>query len=102
MKRIEALIPHDAIQILEQSLSCLGVQGLTLTSVYQADATQLIQHVEVPLCKVDVLVTDAELSLVCQVFEDISGSRVPVQILVMDVETTLRIRTGESESAALH
>ena len=34
MKRIEALIPHDLIQDVEQSLSSLGVRGLTLTSVY--------------------------------------------------------------------
>ncbi len=105
MKRIEALIPHDLIQDVEQSLSSLGVRGLTLTSVYSQSllpvSSRFAGGFGNPCCKLDVLVSDGDLPKVHAAIRRIAGLQPRVQIFVIDLETTIRIRTGECEEAAL-
>ncbi len=108
MKRIEALIPHDLIQDVEQSLTSLGVRGLTLTSVYSQSLSPgpLVSSRRTagfgnPCCKLDVLVCDADLPKVYAALRQTAVAPSRVQIFVMNLESTIRIRTGECEEAAL-
>jgi nitrogen regulatory protein PII len=108
MKRIEAIIPHQLIQDVEKALIRIGIEGLTLTSVY----TQRMHSSEVanspkssllgtPSCKLDVLVSDEELPKVHAALVQSVGAHLQIQICVLDLETTIRIRTGECEEAAI-
>ncbi|MCA9071262.1 MAG: hypothetical protein KDA84_20180 [Planctomycetaceae bacterium] len=107
MKRIEVLIPHERIQNAERALSQSGIEGLTLTSVYMqcnsvssfsAGKNRLMGK---PCCKVDLLVSDDDLPAVQKALVQIGHPDLRLQIFVMDLETTIRIRTGECEEAAL-
>ena len=108
MKRIEAVIAHDSIQDAEKALIRSGIEGLTLTSVYShgfrgSELTRSRRDLISgrPSCKLEVLVSNRELSRVLAAlvpFVD-QGTRMP--ICVMDLEVTIRIRTGECEEAAL-
>jgi nitrogen regulatory protein PII len=108
MKRIEAVIAHDFIQDVERALLRSGIEGLTLTSVYShtTAGSRLNQSRRdllfgTPCCKLDVLVSERELSTVLAALMPFVGPCPGVPICVMDLEVTLRIRTGECEEAAL-
>ena len=108
MKRIEALIPHDRIQDVGRALTQSGVKGLTLTTVYtpsdqrQDDSARRKNRLlGKPCCKLDVLVSNEEFARIQSVLLESAGSDARLQIFVVDLETTIRIRTGESQEAAL-
>jgi nitrogen regulatory protein PII len=108
MKRIEAVIAHDLIQDVERALLRSGIEGLTLTSVYshRTPASGLSQCRRdllfgTPCCKLDVLVSERELSTVLAALMPFVDPSPWMPICVMDLEVTLRIRTGECEEAAL-
>lgn len=107
MKRIEVLIPHERIQNAERALSGSGIEGLTLTSVYipcgsyPGFATGKNRLLGKPCCKLDLLVADDDLPAVQRALIQIAEPDQPLQIFVMDLEATIRIRTGECEEAAL-
>lgn len=106
MKHIEVLIPHEHIQKVERALTQSGIKGLTLTSVYShchplgfvRGANQLPGK---PCCKLDLLVSDDELTAVRKALIQFAYPDLRLQISVVDLETTIRIRTGECEEAAL-
>jgi nitrogen regulatory protein PII len=106
MKRIEAVIPHDLIQNVEKALIRCGIEGLTVTSVYTqrslssgpASSSKDLLY-GTPGCKLDVLVSDDELLNVQKVLSKFLQAQ--SQMCIMDLETTIRIRTGECEDAAL-
>jgi nitrogen regulatory protein PII len=106
MKRIEAIIPHDLIQNVEKALIRCGIEGLTVTSVYtqrMASSGPASSAKDVlygtPGCKLDILVSDEELASVQKVLAKFL--RATSQICIMDLEATIRIRTGECEDAAI-
>lgn len=108
MKRIEAVIAHDLIQDVEKALVRSGIEGLTLTSVYSnqmqgsdMSASRRDLMFGVPCCKLDVLVADGDLSKVLSALIGFIDPRMQMPICVMDLEVTIRIRTGESQEAAL-
>lgn len=107
MKRIEAIIAHDLIQDVEKALIRSGINGLTLTSVYSQrnGATELAKSRRellfgTPSCKLDVLVPDENLSAVVGALRPFVDACARMPICVMDLEITIRIRTGECEEAA--
>lgn len=105
MKRIEALCPHDRIQEVGRALRQFGVKGLTLTTVYRLSdhprAVSPSPAMENPCCKVDVLVSNEQADEIRSLLSDCIAGRFRDCVFVVQLETTIRIRTGESEEAAL-
>ena len=112
MKKIEAIIKPFKLEEVRESLSEIGVNGMTVTDVKgfgrQKGHTELYRGAEyvvdfLPKIKIEVVVSD---SLVEQTLDAIlKGARTGKigdgQIFVMDVEQVVRIRTGESGESAV-
>lgn len=112
MKKIEALIRHFAIDAVKQSLTKLGVKGMTIIEARgfgrQKGHTEMYRGSEykvdfVPKLKVEVVVSDAE----CQaVIDEIlraarTGQVGDGKIFVTNLENVVRIRTGETGEQAI-
>lgn len=112
MKLITAIIKPFKLDDVRESLSDIGVQGITVTEVKgfgrQKGHTELYRGAEyvvdfLPKVKIDVAVND---DLVDKVIEAVtSGARTGKigdgKIFVYNLEQAIRIRTGESGSEAL-
>ncbi|MBK6846647.1 MAG: P-II family nitrogen regulator [Proteobacteria bacterium] len=112
MKKIEAVIRPFKLDEVKESLSDLGVQGMTVTEVKGFGRTGGKMEVYrgsayvvdfVPKVKVEVVVVD---TLVAQVVEALiaaarTGRIGDGKIFVVPVEEVVRIRTGETGEQAL-
>ena len=112
MKMIEAIIKPFKLDEVKDALVEMGVQGMTVTEVKgfgrQKGAKETYRGAEyttdfVPKVKVEVYVAD---NLVARVIETISraaktGSVGDGKIFVSDLNTVVRIRTGETGESAL-
>ncbi len=112
MKLIMAIIKPFKLDEVRESLTPLGVQGLTVTEVKgfgrQKGQTEIYRGAEyqvnfLPKVKIEVVVGD---ELVEQVIEAITkaaqtGRIGDGKIFVMDIERAVRIRTGEVDTQAL-
>ena len=112
MKMITAIIKPFKLDDVRQVLSELGVQGLTVSEVKgfgrQKGHTELYRGAEyvvdfLPKIKIEIGVDE---KLVDQVVEAISssantGNIGDGKIFITNLEQVVRIRTGESGSAAL-
>ena len=112
MKLITAIIKPFKLDDVRAALSDLGISGMTVTEVKgfgrQRGHTELYRGAEyvvdfVPKTRIEVAVRD---DLVDQVIEAVSaaaktGKIGDGKIFVTDIERSLRIRTGETDDAAL-
>ncbi len=112
MKKIEAIIKPFKLDEVRESLSEIGVTGLTVTEVKgfgrQKGHTELYRGAEyvvdfLPKVKVEVIIQE---SLVERAIEAIvkaarTGKIGDGKIFVTDVDQVVRIRTGESGEAAV-
>ena len=112
MKRIEAVIKPFKLDEVREALSEIGVTGLTVTEVKgfgrQKGHTELYRGAEyvvdfLPKVKLDIIVADA---MVDQVLDAIvkaarTGKIGDGKIFVSSVEQVVRIRTGETNEAAI-
>ncbi len=112
MKKIEAIIKPFKLDEVREALSGIGVAGLTVTEVKgfgrQKGHTELYRGAEyvvdfLPKVKVEVVVGD---SMVDQVVEAVvrsarTGKIGDGKIFVTAVEQVVRIRTGETDEAAV-
>ncbi len=112
MKLITAIIKPFKLEEVRSSLTDIGLQGMTVTEVKgygrQKGHTEVYRGAEyavsfLPKIKIEVVVADA---LVDKAVEAIvkaakTGQIGDGKIFVSSVEHTLRIRTGESNDAAL-
>ena len=112
MKKIEAIIKPFKLDDVRESLSEIGVQGLTVTEVKgfgrQKGHTELYRGAEyvvdfLPKIKMEIGI---KADLVDQVIEAISkaagtGKIGDGKIFVTSVEQVVRIRTGETGEEAL-
>jgi nitrogen regulatory protein P-II 2 len=112
MKLVMALIKPFKLDEVREALTPLGVQGLTATEVKgfgrQKGQTEIYRGAEyqvsfLPKIKIEVVVPAA---LVEGVVEAIATAARTDKIgdgkvFVLDVESALRIRTGETDAAAL-
>jgi nitrogen regulatory protein P-II 1 len=112
MKKIEAVIKPFKLDEVREALSEIGVTGLTVTEVKgfgrQKGHTELYRGAEyvvdfLPKVKVEVVVPD---KLVEQALEAIiksarTGKIGDGKIFVTSVEQVIRIRTGETDEAAI-
>ena len=112
MKKIEAIIKPHKLDDVKEALNALGVAGMTVTDVRgygrQKGHTEIYRGAEytvdfVPKVKIEVVVDD---SLAEQVESAIlSAARTEKigdgKIFTIDVESAVRIRTGERGPEAL-
>ena len=112
MKLISAIIKPFKLDDVRESLSDIGVQGITVTEVKgfgrQKGHTELYRGAEyvvdfLPKVKIDVAVADA---VVDQTIEAITGAANTGKIgdgkiFVVPLEQTVRIRTGETGEDAI-
>ena len=112
MKKIEAIIKPFKIDEVRESLSGIGVAGLTVTEVKgfgrQKGHTELYRGAEyvvdfLPKVKIEIVVSD---SLVDMAIESIikaahTGKIGDGKIFVLPVEQVIRIRTSETGDSAL-
>ena len=112
MKLIMAIIKPFKLDEVRESLTALGVQGLTVTEVKgfgrQKGQTEIYRGAEysvsfLPKVKIEVVLEDGQVD---QVVEAISkaantGRIGDGKIFVLDVSTAMRIRTGETGAEAL-
>ena len=112
MKMISAVIKPFKLDEVREALSAIGVQGVTVTEVKgfgrQKGHTELYRGAEyvvdfLPKVKVEVAVDDAIVERVIEAIENSArtGKIGDGKIFVMSLEQVLRIRTGETGSAAL-
>jgi nitrogen regulatory protein P-II 1 len=112
MKKIEAIIRPFRIDDVREALAEIGVKGMTLTEVKgygrQKGHTELYRGSEyqidfLPKIKLEVVVPDG---LSEQVVDTIlrtakTGQVGDGKIFIINVEDSVRVRTGESGEAAL-
>jgi nitrogen regulatory protein P-II 2 len=112
MKLITAIIKPFKLDEVRDALTPLGVQGLTVSEVKgfgrQKGQTEIYRGAEyhvsfLPKIKIEVAVAD---ELAEQVVEAIvkaahTGKIGDGKIFVLDIERAVRIRTGETDGAAL-
>ncbi len=112
MKFVSAIIKPFKLNEVRESLTALGVKGVTVTEVKgfgrQKGHTEMYRGAEyviefLPKLKVEVAIDDNQLD---QVVEGIKKAACTVKIgdgkiFVFDLEHVMRIRTGETGSEAL-
>ena len=112
MKKVEAIVKPFKLDEVREALSELGVTGLTVTEVKgfgrQKGHTELYRGAEyvvdfLPKVKVEVIVPDAlvERAIEAVVKAAWTGKIGDGKIFVIDIERAVRIRTGETDAAAL-
>lgn len=106
MKKIEAIIKPFKIDDVKQSLSDIGITGLTVLEVKgfgrQKGHTEIYRGAEyvvdfLPKIKVEVVVSDGQCDTAIETIQNAArtGKIGDGKIFVYDVEQTIRIRTGE-------
>ena len=112
MKLITAVIKPFKLDEVREALSTLGVQGITVTEVKgfgrQKGHTEMYRGAEyvvdfLPKVKLDIAVDDALAERVIEAIEGAArtGKIGDGKIFVADLEQVIRIRTGETGSAAI-
>lgn len=112
MKKVEAIIRPFKLDEVKESLSDIGVQGMTVTEVKGFGRTGGKKEVYrgsayvvdfVPKVKLEVVVADELVRQVVDVIVKAAGTgRIgDGKIFVIPVEEAIRIRTGDEGDAAL-
>jgi nitrogen regulatory protein P-II 1 len=106
MKKIEAIIKPFKLDEVKEALHGIGIQGMTVTEVKgfgrQKGHTELYRGAEyvvdfLPKIKVEIALSDELLEKAVDVIVQAAntGRIGDGKIFVLDVEETIRIRTGE-------
>jgi nitrogen regulatory protein P-II 1 len=112
MKKIEAVIKPFKLDEVRESLSAIGVNGLTVTEVKgfgrQKGHTELYRGAEyvvdfLPKIKIELVVADdmVEPAMDAIIKAAHTGKIGDGKIFVTNVEQVLRIRTGETGESAV-
>jgi nitrogen regulatory protein P-II 2 len=112
VKNVIAIIKPFKLDEVRVALASLGVQGLTVTEVRgfgrQKGHTELYRGAEytvdfLPKLRIETTVSDSLLERAVDVIEQAAktGKIGDGKIFVMNVESTTRIRTGETGDVAL-
>ncbi len=112
MKKIEAIIKPFKLDEVREALSEVGITGLTVTEVKgfgrQKGHTELYRGAEyvvdfLPKIKIEIVVNDehAESAIDAIIKAARTGKIGDGKIFVMPVEHVVRIRTGETNEAAV-
>lgn len=112
MKFVSAIIKPFKLDEVREALSAIGVQGITVTEVKgfgrQKGHTELYRGAEyvvdfLPKMRIDVALKAELLEQVIEAIEKAAntGKIGDGKIFVFDLERVIRIRTGETDAAAL-
>jgi nitrogen regulatory protein P-II 1 len=112
MKKIEAIFKPFKLDEVREALSEIGVSGLTVTEVKgfgrQKGHTELYRGAEyvvdfLPKVKIDVVLPDSLLDNAIDAIVKAArtGKIGDGKIFVSDVDQVIRIRTGETNEAAI-
>jgi nitrogen regulatory protein PII len=112
MKLLKCIIQPYKLEEVKEALSAIHVQGMTISEVQgfgrQKGNTELYRDAEcsvnfVPKVEIEVVVPDSMVRAVLNtlVTSARSGKVGDGKIFIMDVDQAVRIRTGESDDAAL-
>jgi nitrogen regulatory protein P-II 2 len=112
MKMVTAVVKPFKLDEVREALSAIGVQGITVTEVKgfgrQKGHTELYRGAEyvvdfLPKVKIEAAIDDALLDRVIEAIEAAArtGKIGDGKIFVSALEQVVRIRTGETGSAAL-
>ena len=112
MKKIEAVIKPFKLDDVRESLSEIGVSGMTVTEVKgfgrQKGHTELYRGAEynvdfLPKVKVELIVANEQVERCIEAIMNTAqtGKIGDGKIFVYDVERVIRIRTGESGDDAI-
>ena len=112
MKMVTAVVKPFKLDEVREALSAIGVQGITVTEVKgfgrQKGHTELYRGAEyvvdfLPKVKIEAAIDDAQLDRVIEAIEAAArtGKIGDGKIFVAALEQVVRIRTGETGSAAL-
>ena len=112
MKLVTAIIKPFKLDDVRESLSEIGVQGITVTEVKgfgrQKGHTELYRGAEyvvdfLPKVKIDVAIADDQLDRVIEAISKAAntGKIGDGKIFVVSLEQAIRIRTGETGTDAI-
>jgi nitrogen regulatory protein P-II 1 len=112
MKKIEAIIRHFKLDDVKESLTAVGIQGMTVTEVRgfgrQKGHTEMYRGAEytidfVPKIKIEVVLDDADLHKALNAITKAAktGQVGDGKIFVSTIENVVRIRTGETGDPAI-
>ncbi len=112
MKLVTAIIKPFKLDDVRESLSEIGVQGMTVTEVKgfgrQKGHTELYRGAEyvvdfLPKVKIDVAIDDKDLDRVIEAITKAAntGKIGDGKIFVVNLEQAIRIRTGETDTDAI-
>jgi nitrogen regulatory protein P-II 1 len=112
MKKIEAIIKPFKLDDVKEALSQVGVEGLTVTEVKgfgrQKGHTELYRGAEyvvdfLPKIKIEIVVNEEQVDPAIDAIIKAArtGKIGDGKIFVMPVEQVVRIRTGETNEAAI-
>jgi nitrogen regulatory protein P-II 2 len=112
MKLVTAIIKPFKLDDVRESLSEIGVQGITVTEVKgfgrQKGHTELYRGAEyvvdfLPKVKIDVAIDDKDLDRVIEAITKAAntGKIGDGKIFVVNLEQAIRIRTGETDTEAI-
>ena len=112
MKLVTAIIKPFKLDDVRESLSEIGVQGITVTEVKgfgrQKGHTELYRGAEyvvdfLPKVKIDVAIADEQLDRVIEAITKAAntGKIGDGKIFVVNLEQAIRIRTGETGTDAV-
>ena len=112
MKKIEAIVKPFKLDVVREALSEVGVTGLTVTEVKgfgrQKGHTELYRGAEyvvdfLPKVKIEAAIKTDMLDRVLETIEKAAntGKIGDGKIFVFDLEKVVRIRTGETDAAAI-
>ena len=112
MKLVTAIIKPCKLDDVRESLSEIGVQGITVTEVKgfgrQKGHTELYRGAEyvvdfLPKVKIDVAIDDKDLDRVIEAITKAAntGKIGDGKIFVVNLEQAIRIRTGETDTDAI-
>jgi nitrogen regulatory protein P-II 2 len=112
MKLVVAIIKPFKLDEVRESLTLLGVQGLTVSEVRgfgrQKGHTEIYRGAEyvvnfLPKAKIEVAVNESTVGAVVEAIQTASytGRIGDGKIFVLDLAVVLRIRTGETDMDAL-
>ncbi len=112
MKLLKCIIQPYRLEEVKDALAAIHIQGMTIAQVQgfgrQKGHTELYRGAEytvdfVPKVEIEVVVPDAMVRTVLETIMQSarSGKVGDGKIFIMDVDQAVRIRTGESDDAAL-
>ncbi len=112
MKKVEAIIKPFKLDDVRESLSEIGITGMTAIEVKgfgrQKGHTELYRGAEyvvdfLPKVKIEIVVSDEQVDRCIEVITEAArtGKIGDGKIFVTNVEKVIRIRTGEEDLAAI-